>query len=211
MKKKLLFNYFLQKCVQKEQELLSTDDFKTALLAVIVSRANLIRHYAQGVTMEAIYFCKPFYAQELFIYLCFNAYENGDCLHSSFNFKKVTSNRSGSWGDEAYEDADITKYLYKVFDYPKGMKDIDCTSYSKIVGENAPNKLLDMFYNLSNFRNVTVTGVELPAACPETEMIDRAWNRLMNDENFINMLKIGAKHDSHGRSYAYRSYCEKVF
>lgn len=210
-KKELLFNYFLQKCVQKEQELLNTDDFKTGLLALILSHAHLYRHFAHGVTMSEIYFCKPFYAQELFIYLCFDALEYGDFLYRSFDFEMETSYRPGEWGVKAYEDKELTQYLDKIFEYPKSMSDVDCELYGKIIGDTSSQELLSKFYNVSNLRTITIDSLELPLMCPEVKMIDRAWNRLMVDENFIKMLTIGCKHNSHGRSYIARSYDKKKF
>lgn len=208
-KKELLFNYFLQKCVQKEQELLSTDDFKTAMLAIILSRASMVRRIAESVTMGNIYFCEPLYAQELFIYLCFNAEENGDKLKCNFNFS--TDAISGKNRVKRCEDRELTAHINKIFPHYKSVKDIDCACYQKLTEKESHKDLMDLFFNLSNLRDVSVNYLEIPAdRCEEMDMIDRAWHRLEANKDFINMLHLSYKHDQYGCSRVASSYQDKL-
>ena len=212
MKKIFLFDYFLQKCVLKVQDLLKLDDdLKASQLGVIVSKARMFHRTASGCTMEEIYFCNPMYAQEFFLYFCYRMDDKGERLLRNFNFHRYICYLPGMFSVDCYEDKDITHHLENMFPVVSSRSDIEFNIFNKILGTHTEEELEEKFRQISNFRGVRPLTMEnIPTAKPEIDLIDEAWKKLENDEDFINMLTIHCKHDHNGRSHAHAAYFNKM-
>ena len=212
MKKIFLFNYFLQKCMLKVQELLKLDDDTNASqLGIIVSKARMFHRTASGCTMEELYFCNPMYAQELFLYFCYCMEDKGESLLRCFDFHRCISYLPGMYSVECYEDKDISHHLERLYPVVTQISDVDMSLFKKLLGEHTDEELTKKFRQVSNFRGVTPLYMEnIPTAKPEMELIDKAWRRIENKQTFINMLVPHNKHDHNGRSHAYNAYFNKM-
>lgn len=205
MKKEILFNYFLSKAAQKEQELLNIRDARVAQLAIIFAKVRIFRRYPSGCTMEDIIGIKPEYAQELFLNLCLDAEKHEDHLLKSFDFRSKPFLHQGGCVNMLV-DEDIKKILeeklYPKSDYPRRTlefyrvlaKDENVDLETKIQPEILDVNLIEM--------------TQLPEA-KEAMMIDRAWQRLTENEHFINLLQPYGKYDQYGRSHAYMAYAQE--
>lgn len=202
--KKKIFNYFLKKVLLKEQELLKTKDEQLALLAVIFSSTHVFRRYQSGCNMEQIYFAEPKYAEELFLLVCLDAEQHGDHLLGAFNFVPKEQFCRGSKLPDL-NDAELSNYLDKEV-YPIA-KAVDYDLYAALMNTTAAEAQEKIACTAANYMRATIgTDLELPNACSETEMIDRAWSRLLENGEFVKLLQIAAKHDKHGISEAYKRY-----
>lgn len=207
MKRKfLLFNYFLQKAVQKEQELLRIDDFRAALLALIVSRASVFHRCASGCSTQKAYLCKPKYAEELFLYLCLDAEKHGDALLKEFKFQKTHSFSHATQNMGDFEDVELTGYLDQIYPLSKFFNKEDKELYAAILENPADIAELEAAHTF--LRKVAVDSLELPAQNEKTAMIDRAWERVWEVDEFPAMFTLTGKHDVHGRSYPYNRYMD---
>ncbi len=205
--KNLLFSYYLHKLAQKEQELLRCDDFRIGLFAAIFANTRLFRRYASGCTVEPICFCNPIFAQDLFIYLCINAQENGDNLFKEFNFRQITGSYfhyplcAGRY--PCIEDRSISSFLDRLYPSVLSEKDVDVPLLEKLQNLIGEQDLEKKFRITSNIRQVRQSVLPTLRICAETEMIDRAFERLAADDVMCNMLSIESKCDINGVSVAY--------
>ena len=206
MKKKiLLFNYFMQKCVQKEQKLLGVKSFSSGLLALVLSHTKMVRRYANGCSMEDICFVYRYYPVELFLAVCLEAKSCGDDLLSLFDFKQSSGTRNGVYRDFFVGEKNLDCYLETLIPSVKNKTEIEYDAYCNILGLS-PTELLDKSYRLDNICRITVDHLDLPEECEETRMIDRAWERLMADPDFTSLFNIGNKHTPRSLSLAL-CYC----
>jgi hypothetical protein len=206
MKKKILFfNYFMQKCVQKEQELLGVEDFSSGLLGLVLSHTNMMRRFANGCSMEEICFVHRYYPVELFLAVCLDAKLNGDNLISAFDFKEAKGLRGNVYREFFVKEDDLDCYLETIIPSVKSKDDVNFEAYYKVTGFVA-EELLQKSYRLDNLCSITTESLELPEECEEIKMIDRAWERLSKDINFTNLFDIGNKHTPRSQSLAV-CYC----
>ena len=205
MKEKIhLFNYFVKKVMLKEQELLNIKDDRIALLAIILSRVSIQHRHATGCSSETVYITYPKYVEELFLNLCIEAVKNGDnqLLHS-FDFKATSMYLRERTFDDV-EDKEISKYVNKVL-YPEAHHTLDESLYGALVPADEKERI-----NLFHARNVMGSPLELPEPCAETAMIDRAWEKLMQDESFIKLLAQCGKQNRFGYSLAHARYSQHI-
>jgi len=207
--KKKLFNYFLKKAVRTEQLFLGgCDDVKLAALEVIFAKMTVQREYASGgIGIEEIYLWTPKYAQELFLIVCMEAAAHGDNLLQIFNFKPCTTYIYGQNFPDM-QDSELTNYIEQEI-YPEA-KNIEKEKdfYAKFF--MLPIDKIDMKKVYARGVNINVLE-NLPEPCPETEMIDRAWERLMQDDRFIPLFNHYAKYAPNGLSNAYERYSKSPF
>lgn len=213
MKKKiLLFNYFVKKAVEKEKELLGLQDDRVALLALIFSRYSTQHRHATGCCSETAYTIEPKFLQELFILLCSNAEKSGDNLKQVFDFVGI---QRYEWGDELKDmhDKDITYYLSNEL-FPNAKLEDVREIYAILLFDKTPEELDDILRRMASTfsRMPRVKALEQqPEPCAETEMIDRAWNRMLEHETFISMLNPTGKKNFCGQSIAYQRYAEHIY
>ena len=201
--KKKLFNYFLHKVMLKEQELWQLKDESTALLAVIFSSTSIFRRYASGCNMETIYFADPGYAKELFLLLCLDAEKHGDHLLKAFDFEPREQIQRGKRLQDLTDFA-LMDYLNKEV-YP--MAEVDYNMYAALMKKTVAEAQKTMSFMAPGYtRAITKEKLVLPEENSETKMIDRAWDRLMQDDEFVELLQVYAKHDNRGNSKAYKRY-----
>lgn len=209
-KKILLFNYFVKKAIEKEKELLGLQDDRVALLALIFSRYSVQHCNASGWSPETAYAVEPKFLQELFILLCSNAEKSGDNLKYAFDFVGIPRYE---WGDELKDmhDRDITYQLNNnIFPYAKmdDVREIYVALLPNKTPEEQDNILTRMAAVFS--KAPRPEALEQPEPCAETAMIDRAWERLLQHDGFISMLKPSGKQDHCGRSIPYQRYVEHL-
>ncbi|MCM1324516.1 MAG: hypothetical protein NC218_10365 [Acetobacter sp.] len=209
MKKKILFSYYLQKLAQMEQELLGVNDQRAALLAVVLAKTNLFRRFPSGCTMQELCFCNPRYAQELFVYICLKAKENGGKLRSLFDFSQIQAHYPAMWGQPYIEDREISRFLDKVFPEVKSKREIDTSLYTKLLAEIPENELGSKFVQLSNFRNVNIEAM-CHEPCAETAIVDAALAEMKGDAVLRNMLTLNGKCDIYAKSPAYKGYLNNI-
>ena len=194
-KKVLLFNYFLQKVAETEQRLWQTDE-KAALLAVILSKANVFRRSASGGTSETIWSCQTRYAEDLFWIVCLDAKAHGDDLlkyyqpRASFLF-----GGEKQWGAPILEETDIEKQCSQI--YPKAAPEKEL--YAQFIKEETMPAIMYA-------TTVAPSKLELPAPDEDTAAIDRAYQRLSDDKEFLKLLNIYSKYEFYGRSLAHKYY-----
>ena len=193
MKKILLFNYFIMKCVQKEQELLGVKDFKTGLLATVLSYSGMVRRYPTGCTLEHICLCHRYYLEELLLCVCVNATKNGENLFHVFDFHKACGSRGGKYSEAYIKDNELDCYLESILPSAESVKDVDFSAYKTLINFSKED-VLKKCYNISNLCAVNVDALPLPERCAETEIIDRAWERLMSDKNSKDLWSIYSRH-----------------
>ena len=193
MKKILLFNYFISKCVQKEQELLGVSDFKTALLATVLSYSGMVRRYSTGCTLEHICLCYRYYLEELLLCVCVNATKNGENLFHAFDFHKAIDSRGGKYSDSYIKDNELDSYLESILPNAKNANDIDFSAYKTLL-DFSKEEVIKKCYYIENLCTIKVNSLPLPTRCAETEIIDRAWERMMNDKNSKDMWSIYSRH-----------------
>jgi len=209
-KKILIFNYFVKKVADKEKELLDLQDDRAALLAVIFSHAYVQHRHATGCSSEALYMADPKTAEELFILLCSNAENHGDHLMKLFNFRRVPLYEYGNSKDDM-SDKDLATYLSNEL-YPACRNGIDKEIYGALIPNKTSEELDDILRHIipSYARNVGVAELELPAPCTATEMIDRAWNRMMEHKGFVELLSPRNKHNYFRHSNIYDCYAGHI-
>ncbi len=206
MKEKiLLFNYFLKKCVQKEQELLGVDSFSTGLLGLVLSHTKMVRRFANGCTSEEICFVYRYYPVELLLAVCLDAKTNGDNLLAAFDFKQARGVRNGVYREFFVSEKDLDQYLELVIPSVKSVEEIDYEAYYKVSGLSR-DELIKKSFRLDNLCSISVEDLEVAKECEQTKMIDRAWERLSKDERFINLFYVGSKHTPRSQSLAL-CYC----
>jgi len=210
-KKILLFNYFVKKVMEKEKELLGLQDDKAALLAVIFSKYGVQHRSASGYSAETAYVLNPKFAQELFILLCSNAEKSGDNLKQAFNFVGI---KRYEWGDELQDiqDKDITYHLNNNL-FPYTGKEINRELYAKLLPQMSEDELNNTLSRIAPVfgRKPWLPALQQPEPCVETEMIDRAWNRMLEHEGFLSMLKPSGKQNYRGQSVPYARYSEHLY
>ena len=204
MGKIALFNYFLSKVALKEQELLHVKKDRAALLAVIFSRMDIQHRHATGCSSEKVYLANPKYAEELFICVCLDAKQHGDYLANAFDFDFVPFYVQGTAIDDI-TDRTIAAYLDKEI-YPNDCFDKEL--YAAVSGKDgeALDKMLGGMRSLWKRNVIDPNELMMPEPCAETAMIDRAWERLTADENFIKLLNPYTKYDRFTRSLAQSWY-----
>ena len=211
-KKILLFNYFVKKAIEKEKELLGLQDDRAALLALIFSRYSVQHCNASGWSPETAYAVEPKFLQEMFILLCSNAEKSGDKLKQAFNFVGIPRYE---WGDELKDmhDKDITYQLgNNIFPYAKSedVREI----YTALLPNKSKEELDNIFIRMAAVFSRAPRPEALipqPEPCAETEMIDRAWSRLLEHEGFVAMLKPSGKQNYRGQSIPYQRYAEHIY
>lgn len=210
-KKILLFNYFVKKVMEKEKELLDLQDDAPALMAVIFSKYGVQHRSASGYSSETAYVVNPKFAQELFILLCANAESHGDHLKQAFNFSGI---KRYEWGDELQDiqDKDITYHLNNNL-YPYTGKEINRELYAKLLPQMSEDELNNTLSRIAPVfgRKPWLPALQQPEPCAETEMIDRAWNRMLEHEGFLSMLKPSGKQNYRGQSVPYARYSEHLY
>lgn len=210
-KKILLFNYFVKKVMEKEKELLDLQDDAPALMAVIFSKYGVQHRFASGYSSETAYVVNPKFAQELFILLCANAESHGDHLKQAFNFSGI---KRYEWGDELadVQDKDITYHLNNNL-YPYTGKEINRELYAKLLPQMSEDELNNTLSRIAPVfgRKPWLPALQQPEPCAETEMIDRAWNRMLEHEGFLSMLKPSGKQNYRGQSVPYARYSEHLY
>jgi hypothetical protein len=202
MKKKiLLLNYLIKKCVEKEQKLLGLNDFRSGLLSIVLSHANIARRYAHGVSTEDIYFAHIYLPEELLLAVCLNAERHGDKLFHLFDFHKGRGIQ-GKFHREIYiKDDELDSYLETIFPDVKTEYEVEYNLYKTVI--NLPQKeLITKARRIDNLCHIPTEELELPEKCEETEIIDRAFERLEKDELFNCLFGRGYKHNPTGRSLA---------
>lgn len=199
--KKKIFNYFLKEVQLKEQEHLNTKDEQLALIAVIFSSTHVFRRYQSGCNTEQIYFANPEYAEELFLTLCLDAEKHGDHLLKAFNFVPYERHPYGLIRQDL-RDYELHDYLWNEV-YP--MAGVDYNLYATLM-KTTPEEARESTSLITAYTRGVKTNLEISDRCQETEMIDRAWNRLMQNNEFVKLLQISAKHDNQCVSKAYKIY-----
>lgn len=210
MKKKILFSYYLQKLAQMEQELLGVNDQRMALLALVLTKANLFRRICSGCTMQTLYFCNPMYIEELFIYLCLKAGREGMKLRSQFHFVQSSASYPGMWGQPYVEDKDITLFLAKVYPMPKSKKEVDIDLYRRFLDNMSSDELWQKFIQLCNFRNVNTNALCTSEHCEETALIDVIFEKLKDDKVLQNMLSLNSRCNIYAQSPAYKEIQKRI-
>lgn len=210
MKKKiLLFNYFLEKCLNKEKLLLKTDDFKTLMLGLVTAKASIFRRTASGCSTEVTYLIRPKFLQEMFVVLCLDAVEHGDNLLGMFGFQKGYAFHHVRANKEDFEDVELTAYLDTIYPDAFVLKKEERAMYAQIVGSfsemrNSP------YYGHLRLKRVAIGKLEVASFDKYTEMIDRAFERLCAQEDFLKMFLLGSKYDIYGVSAPYNKYIKKL-
>lgn len=206
MKRKiLLFNYFISKCLEREKELLKTDDFKTLMLGLITARASIFHRTASGCSTEMGYIIRPKFLQELFVFLCLDAMEHGDNLLEPFNFSKTHTFSYLHWGKGDFEDIELTAYLEKAYLEVNQLTEDEKAMYSQIITP-LPKVFQSPYYGSVRIRRVTLEKLTVSSKDKYTEMIDRAFERLSRCENFVGMFLLDGKYDLYGMSTPYCQY-----
>lgn len=208
MKKKiLLLNYLIWKCVQKEQQLLGIDDFRAGMLSFVLSHANKVRRYAYGVGAEEICFAHIYFPEEVLLAVCLDAELHGDKLLHEFDFHKGRGIQ-GKYHREIYiKDDELDGYLESIFPYTNTEDDVEFKLYKKATNFSR-KKLLERAHRVDNLCCIPKERLALPEKCAETDAIDRALERLHEDELFNCLFGRGYKHNPMGRSLALY-YCFK--
>lgn len=209
-----IFSYYLQKLAGEEHKLLGVDDDRAALLALVLTKANLFRRFHTGCTTQELCFCNLRYVQELFIYICLNANDSGNKLLSLFDFNQTMIYRGEVCGRPYLEDKDINIFLDKLF--PKVHRNeeyVEKSPYALLlpeISELSDSKWREKFVHPSNLCNVN-----LEVLCPletgeETALVDAALAELENDTIFFEMLLLTNRCDIHGESRAYQAYFQQI-
>ncbi len=197
--------------MEKEKELLDLQDDAPALMAVIFSKYGVQHRFASGYSSETAYVVNPKFAQELFILLCANAESHGDHLKQAFNFSGI---KRYEWGDELadVQDKDITYHLNNNL-YPYTGKEINRELYAKLLPQMSEDELNNTLSRIAPVfgRKPWLPALQQPEPCAETEMIDRAWNRMLEHEGFLSMLKPSGKQNYRGQSVPYARYSEHLY
>lgn len=205
--KKLLFNYCVEKFVSYEQQLLEEEDFKTALIALSLSKSRMFRRFVSGCTVEELCFSDPYYLQDLFLVVCADAIENGDNVKEFFNFKIGEAYHRRLRGNAYIEDWDISRYIETIF---RPVQSVDYAMYEKLLDiKLTPENIQKYFSHYENLRGVNVSELQLPETCEATEMFDRAWERLLRQPEFRKMFVITNRHSLYGKTAAYDRYMSK--
>lgn len=211
MSKIKLFNYFLSKAALKEKELLHLESERASFLAIILADVNILHRHATGCSSEKVYWANPKFAEELFACVCVDAVMHGDELYRAFDFDYCPFSYRGNMID-GVSDKEIASYLNtEIYPEAKGRAD------KKIYAELLKVKNLALDEKLSHMnpfftRNVFEFDEPLwmPEPCAETEMIDRAWDRLLNDNDFVKLFQPYSKYIYDGRSLAQARYSTHV-
>ena len=203
------FNYFLSKAALKEQELLHLKSERAAFLAVILANVNVLHRHATGLSSEKVYMANPKFAEDLLACVCVDAAMHGDNLYRVFDFEYSPFYYRGKMID-GVTDKEIASYL-KVEIYPEAKGRVDEEIYAELL--NAKSLALEEKLKRMNplfTRNVFEFDEPLwmPEPCAETAMIDRAWERLLNDDDFVRLFQPYAKYIYDGRSLAQARYAD---
>ncbi len=205
-----VFSCFLRKLAQMEQKLYGVSSFEAGLLATILTKANLFRRFPTGCTTQELCFCSPRYVQELLVYICLSAKENGSKLRSIFEFTQTIVYAPGMWGQPCVEDRDVSLFLETVFPEVKTKKEIDRKLYAELLPEIPESEWEDKFVQLSNFRQVNIEALDTSEADEEAALIDAVFAELENDAVLQQMLLSGGRSDMYGKSPAYKVYMQNV-
>ena len=203
-RKILLFNYFVKKVADKQKELYQLSSDEQAMLAVIFSRASVQFRHATGCSLESVYIAEPKIAEELFVLLCLDAEKHGDHLMEMFDFKKVPVYEYGN-PHKDLSDKEIAAYLSETL-YPTCRENVNKDLYGALIF--SLEALDDVLRRIAPryWRNVDLSKFEMLEPCAETEMIDRAWDRLVADKGFVDLLTMIGKHDRFCHSNIYKRY-----
>jgi hypothetical protein len=205
----ILFNYYVQKLANLEKELLNLEDQKSSLLSTIVSHPFLVRRLATGCSMQSLWFCRPFYVEELFVYLCTRYTEIGMKLLGEFKFKFGPSLDVNKRGASAFYDHQIEMHLQKLFPLAQNKAEVDMSVYGKIIQAKDVEDVLKKFLNLSNVCNVNIDVFQLPEEkSKQMDWVDVLLEQAVNDATFVNRF-IKVKYNNIGLSYAYIDYMDK--
>ena len=206
-----LFNYFLSKAALKEKELLHLESERASFLAIILADVNIHHRHATGVSSEKVYWANPKFAEELFACVCVDAALHGDDLYRAFDFEYCPFYYRGE-KINGVTDKEIASHLNTEI-YPKAKGRADKAIYAellKVKGIALDEKLSHM--NPLFTRNVFEFDepLRMPEPCAQTAMIDRAWDRLLNDNDFVKLFYPYAKYIYDGRSLAQFRYSGHV-
>lgn len=196
-KKKLLFNYFVMKCIQKERELHGIQDFGAALLSLVLSDNWFPYRYSSAYTERRVCFCQRDYLFELLACVCEVAYAKGNSLSSVFKIEQhfAYPNRF-----VAYE-TDLDSYLIELLPSVRSFDELDLPTYQNLL-KVSREKMIELACHPSNLCRVDVLALELPEESEETKVIDEAWEVLTRQIGFDKLFDIAGKYKSSGENRA---------
>ena len=189
------------KCVQKEQKLLGVNNYRTGLLSLLLSHTNIVRRYAHGVGTEEIYFAHIYLPEELLLAVCLDAERHGDKLFHAFDFHKGRGVQGKFFRDIYIKDDELDRYLETIFPDIKSEDEIEYKLYEPIT-KITRKAFIKQVHRVDNLCHIPTEELALPEKCEETEIIDRAFDRLEKDELFNCLFGRGYKHNPMGRSLA---------
>lgn len=207
-----IFSYYLQKLAEEERKLLGGNE-RSALLALVLTKAHLFRRFHTGCTTQELCFCNPRYVQELFIYLCLKAKESGSKLLSLFDFKQTTAYHTGMRGRLYLEDRTINNFLIRVFPSVKREEQIEKSLYVALLPELSALSGAEWeikFSHISNFRAVNLEALSPVDPCEGTALVDAVMDEMKDDEILRKMLSLGSRCDMYGASPVYHAYFSEI-
>lgn len=208
-KKILLFNYFIEKCLDNEKMFLKTDDFKTLMLGLAFAKASVFHRNISGCSSETVYFIKPKFLQEMFVLLCLNAYEHGDDLFKVFDFNQTYAFHGQHSEQGDFEDVELTSYLNKVYVETAPLKPEEEAMYTTLA--KVEKLTPEMFpHHRFSLKRVAVDELEVSQENDFTKMIDRAFERMSQSEEFIQLFLVSGKYDLYGISKPYSMYIRRL-
>lgn len=199
-KKKFLLNYCMLKFAQKEQELLSLPDTKTALIGLTFAHQSLFRRFISGCTMQEICFADTNYPQSLLLLICLEACANGDNLLEVFDFK---AQHCIGKHHKLFLDKELSEYLEKdIFPEVKSVNDVDFEVYRKLSQKELDAKnVMGYFFQKPNLRHFEASKMLMPEPCDETAMIFLALETLGNKIDLESIFAFGSKYNMYGDAY----------
>lgn len=209
MKKIEIFNYFVKKALSEEKELLNTEDDRVAMMALAFAKFDVQHQHATGCSLEKGYLVNTEFVKQLFVLVCLEAKEYGDGrLAQLFSFKPKMHFNYGSVSTDVY-DADVEKHLNEVL-YP--IDSVDKHLYQALLPKGNPQEVEQTcMKKASEFsRKPNPKALETTEPCAETEIIDRTWNRLRLNKDFVSLLDPRGKVNNRGDSIIYHFYKDRL-
>ncbi|MBR5598528.1 MAG: hypothetical protein IKW39_00650 [Alphaproteobacteria bacterium] len=206
--KKVIFNYFFKKCIEKQQALLGVS-FKEACLSLIMSHTSLVHRTVHGVSTEEIIKTNRYFVEELFLIMCFEASRKGHDLFGYFDFHNESSYRQGDLYFDHIEDTTLDKYLEEIFPAVKNKAEIPYHLYEKLTGISS-EELVKKSHRVDNLCHVNIAEFKTTITCKETGIVDDTWEHLMADEKFVTLFTSKNKHTPCGLSTAV-SYLKEYY
>ena len=196
-KKKLLFNYFVMKCIQKERELHGTQDFGAALLSLVLSDNWFPYRYSNAYTERRVCFCQREYLFELLACVCKAAYAQGNSLSSVFKMDQhfAYPNRFVLY------EMDLDSYLVELLPFARVFDEVDLPTYQNLL-KLSREEVVEFACHPSNLCRVCGATFELPEVSWETKVIDEAWEVLTQQVGFNKLFDITGKYKYSGENQA---------